>query len=178
MLADRLLRRAGGVMNPRQMAMSDEHREKRKRGRDEEGDTNAQDLENEELVLRYGDKINESSVQAAASKFNRGRVEGAVTAGSRAAAPSTHTMKLRDQKQQRKELARERVQEDIRRGDEFSSGKGQGDVKRGKLDPFAYVPLNRRFMNKRHSRQAVQRFEAVSTKTFKGNKAKMVYEKK
>lgn len=181
MIADRLLRRAGGVMNPRQMATSDEHQEKRKRGRDDGDNATAQDLENDELVLRYGDKINESSVKAAASQFNRGRVEGDASAGARPGArpgaPSSHTVKLRDQKQQRKELARERVQEDIRLGDEFSSGKGQGDVKRGSLDPFAYVPLNRRFMNKRHSRQAVQRFEAVSTKTFKGNKAKMVYGK-
>lgn len=177
LLADRLLRRAGGVMNPRQMATSDEHRDKRKRGRDDEEDATAQDLENDELVLRYGDKINERSVQAAASKFNRGRLEGESKPKDKSATPSTHTMKLRDQKQHRKDLARERVQEDIRLGDEFSSGKGQGDVKRGKLDPFAYVPLNRRFMNKRHSRQAVQRFEAVSTKTFKGNKAKMVYGK-
>mmetsp|Transcript_32710 Transcript_32710/g.37886 ORF Transcript_32710/g.37886 Transcript_32710/m.37886 type:complete len:1233 (-) Transcript_32710:131-3829(-) len=170
-LADRLLRRTG-VVDPRRLATDpeDANTARRKRGRTDEDDA-ADDLVNDELVLRYGGSHDEQAAAKATAAYNRGRTEGATSASQRnAGAPSSVTMKLRDQKQAKKEMNKTRVLEDIRLGDEYR-GKGSGDVKRGSTDPFAYVPLNRRFMNKRHRRQAVQRFEAVGTTALKGNKA-------
>lgn len=167
-LADKLLRRTGGVINPRQL--DEEGGAKRKRGRDDDNAAE-EDLVNDELVLRYGGSVDEEAARKAATAYNRGRTESATSASSRSG-PSAVTLKLRDQKNAKRQMTREMVEADIRKGDEYATGRGGGDVKRGSVDPFAYVPLNRRFMNKRHRRQAVQRFEAVNNKTLKGNKAK------
>jgi hypothetical protein len=53
---------------------------------------------------------------------------------------------------------------DIQSGQEFRGRKGaQGDVvKRNKQEPFAYVPLNTHFLNKRLQKKAQSRFERVS----------------
>ncbi|EAN79222.1 hypothetical protein, conserved [Trypanosoma brucei brucei TREU927] len=118
-----------------------------------------EDFENDELLLRYGDKINN---------------EGAAAAARRVVGPGVNQVeRLREQKQEKRELKRARVEADIIRGDEFK-GTGEGDVRRGGLAPYAYVPLNRQYMNRRHQREAIQRLEVVAQRSnLKGNKAKL-----
>ncbi|CCW60911.1 unnamed protein product [Phytomonas sp. EM1] len=82
--------------------------------------------------------------------------------------------KQREQKAVKQELKRRRVEEDIRKGDEFV-GRGAGDIKSGNIEPFAYVPLNRTYMNRRNTRQALHRFEVIQGRSLKGEKAKAVY---
>ncbi|KPI89852.1 hypothetical protein ABL78_1021 [Leptomonas seymouri] len=162
-MADRLLRRSNGLVTA--SALNDEANArpgKRSRAEDE-------DFENEELVLRYGSRVSEDAAKKATEAYKAGR--GAV-------GPSAlQVSRLRDQKAANRELKRQRVEEDIRKGDEFR-GAGEGDVKRGNLEPFAYVPLNRRYMNRRNARHAVHRFEVVANKHLKGNKAKLAKEAK
>ncbi|KPA81047.1 hypothetical protein ABB37_04414 [Leptomonas pyrrhocoris] len=162
-MADRLLRRSNGLVVA--SALNDEASArpgKRSRADDE-------DFENEELALRYGSRATEDAAKKATETYKAGR--GAV-------GPSAlQVSRLRDQKAANRELKRQRVEEDIRKGDEFR-GTGDGDVKRGNVEPFAYVPLNRRYMNRRNTRHAVHRFEAVANKHLKGNKAKLAKEAK
>ncbi|KAK7201340.1 NUC173 domain containing protein [Novymonas esmeraldas] len=160
-MAERLLRRSNGLVTAAALNDSANARPgKRSRAEDE-------DFENEELTLRYGSRVTEDAAQKAAEAYKAGR--GVV-------GPSAlQVARLRDQKAVSREVKRQRVEEDIRKGDEFR-GTGDGDVKRGNLDPFAYVPLNRRYMNRRHLRHAVHRFEAVASKHLKGNKAKAAKE--
>ncbi|CAC9533849.1 conserved hypothetical protein [Leishmania infantum JPCM5] len=156
-MAERLLRRRSGLMVA--SALSDEasgRPGKRSRAEDE-------DFENEELTLRYGSRATEDAAQRATEVYKGGRGSVGLSA--------LQVSRLRDQKAVKREMKRQRVEEDIRKGDEFR-GAGDGDVKRGNLDPFAYVPLNRRYMNRRNARDAVHRFEAVTNKHLKGNKAK------
>ncbi|ORC91599.1 ribosomal rRNA-processing protein 12 [Trypanosoma theileri] len=154
-MAERLLRRNNGLIHAE--ALNDAAVGKRgKRSR-----ADAEDFENDELMLRYGNKINGEAVERATT-----------TAEPRVGPGVNQIAKLRDQMREKRELKRARVEEDIRKGDEFK-GTGQGDVKRGNMAPFAYVPLNRQFMNKRHQREAVQRLEAVVHEHLKGNKAKL-----
>nr|CCC94842.1 unnamed protein product [Trypanosoma congolense IL3000] len=118
-----------------------------------------EDFENDELVLRYGSKINNEAVASA--------TRHAVGPGA------NQVERLREQKQEKRELKRARVEADILRGDEFK-GSGAGDVRRGGLAPYAYVPLNRQYMNRRHQREAIQRLEIVArSRHLKGNKAKI-----
>lgn len=125
-----------------------------------------EDFENDELVLRYGGQATKEAAERAESAFN--------AANKRVVGPGANQVeKLRSQKEDRRALKRQRVEEDIKKGEEFV-GSGVGDVKRGSIDPYAYVPLNRRFMNRRHSRQALHRFEVVTHKPLKGEKAKAV----
>lgn len=131
-----------------------------KRGREE-----LDDFVNEELVLRYGGKAsNEVSGSLAQEiKNDNHRVVG----------PSVNQIqKLRTQKEEQQALKKVRVEEDIRKGEEFI-GTGLGDVKRGNIDPYAYVPLNRKYMNRRNARHSLYRFEVVSHKQLKGEKAKV-----
>lgn len=162
-MADRLLRRSNGLVTP--SALNDEANArpgKRSRAEDE-------DFENSELVLRYGSRVTDDAAKKAAEAYKAGR--GVV-------GPSAlQVSRLRDQKAANRELKRQRVEEDIRKGDEFR-GSGVGDVKRGNVEPFAYVPLNRRYMNRRNARHAVHRFEAVANRHLKGNKAKVANEAK
>lgn len=47
-------------------------------------------------------------------------------------------------------------------GEKYKSAKGKGDViKAGKLEPFSYIQLNPRMLNKRLKSQAVKSFEKV-----------------
>ncbi|GET92009.1 hypothetical protein, conserved [Leishmania tarentolae] len=158
-MAERLLQRRNGLVVA--SALNDEasgRPGKRSRAEDE-------DFENEELTLRYGSRATEDAAEKSMDMYKRGR--GAV-------GPSAlQVSRLRDQKAVKREIKRQRVEEDIRKGDEFR-GAGDGDVKRGSLDPFAYVPLNRRYMNRRNARDAVHRFEVVANKHLKGDKAKAV----
>lgn len=166
-LADRLLRRPpllsqqvldGGA------ATSNVRRGKR--GREE-----MEDDENEQLVLRYNSRTTDATVEREMAKLN---VKTGGEAGGRRVGPSAlQITRLRDQKAERRELKRQRVEEDIRKGDEFK-GTGDGDIRRGNLDPFAYVPLNRRYMNRRNARDALHRFEVVHHKPLKGEKARAV----
>ncbi|KAG5469886.1 hypothetical protein CUR178_02028 [Leishmania enriettii] len=162
-MAEQLLRRRSGLVSA--SALNDEANArpgKRARAEDE-------DFENEELTLRYGSRVTEDAAQKATEAYKRDR--GLV-------GPSAlQVARLRDQKAAKREMKRHRVEEDIHKGDEFL-GTGDGDVKRGNIDPFAYVPLNRRYMNRRNTRHAVHRFEAVANKHLKGNKAKAAKEAK
>ncbi|KAH9593153.1 putative domain NUC173 [Trypanosoma melophagium] len=154
-MAERLLRRNNGLIHADTLndaALG-------KRGKRTRAD--AEDFENDELMRRYGNKVSGAAVERATS-----------TAESRVGPGVNQIAKLRDQKREKRELKRARVEEDIRKGEEFK-GRGQGDVKRGNMAPFAYVPLNRQYMNKRHQREAVQRLEAVVHEHLKGNKAKL-----
>eukprot|EP00796_Vickermania_ingenoplastis_P008419 gene8419-5899_t len=131
-----------------------------KRTRDE-----LEDFENDELVLRYGGKATKEAAERSEQRFN---------AENKRVGPSTNQIqKLRSQKEDIQALKRQRVEEDIRKGEEFV-GSGVGDVKRGNIEPYAYVPLNRRYMNRRNARQALHRFEVVTHKQLKGEKAKSV----
>ncbi len=65
------------------------------------------------------------------------------------------------------------MESDIKTGAEFASKSALGgDVRKGAAEPFAYVPLNRRFLNKRNRAVAKFRFKAVATVSKKGEKAK------
>jgi ribosomal RNA-processing protein 12 len=55
----------------------------------------------------------------------------------------------------------------VQGGDRFKADKAGGDVKKGKLDPFAYVPLDPAQLNKRSRGSAHKRFEAVIRKPSK-----------
>ena len=47
-------------------------------------------------------------------------------------------------------------------GEAYKSSKGKGDVlKAGKHEPFAYIKLNPKMLNKRYKEQAVKSFEGV-----------------
>lgn len=47
-------------------------------------------------------------------------------------------------------------------GSAYQSTKGKGDVlKAGKYEPFAYIQLNPKMLNKRHKEKAVKSFEGV-----------------
>lgn len=47
-------------------------------------------------------------------------------------------------------------------GDKYRSAKGKGDViKAGKLEPFSYIQLNPRMLNKRLKSQAIKSFAKV-----------------
>lgn len=50
-------------------------------------------------------------------------------------------------------------------GDVYKAKKAKGDVlKPGKLEPFAYVPLNPKFLNKRRKAKAINQFTKYTTK--------------
>lgn len=121
-----------------------------------------EDFENEELVLRYGTKAGQEKAEAESATIRR----------DNQSLNAAKLQKLRTDKEDKRATRRLRVEEDIRKGEEFK-GAGIGDVKRGNVDPYAYIPLNRRYMNRRHARQSLHRFEVVSHTQLKGEKAKM-----
>lgn len=41
----------------------------------------------------------------------------------------------------------------------YKNTKGGGDVKKGKYDPFAYIPLDPTLLNKRVRKQAIEKFK-------------------
>lgn len=154
-MADRLLRRSNGLVHAD--ALNDGALGRHgKRSRAE-----AEDFENDELLLRYGKKVGNEAAQRAAS-----------AAEHRVGLGANQIEKLRDQKLAKRELKRMRVEEDISKGEEFK-GAGEGDVQRGNMAPYAYVPLNRRYMNRRHQREAVQRLMTVAHSHLRGSKAKL-----
>ncbi|EPY24775.1 ribosomal rRNA-processing protein 12 [Angomonas deanei] len=160
MLAERLLGKNTSLYSPDAMNAGAQSRPggNKKRGRDD-----AEDLENEELMRRYGSKTAEEASKIAAERFNRQK--GKV-------GPSVNQItKMRDAKEEKRAFKRMRMEEDIKKGEEFQ-GTGGGDIRRGNIEPYAYVPLNRRYMNKRHARQALQRFETIAKRNVKGEKAK------
>jgi len=53
-------------------------------------------------------------------------------------------------------------------GSMFKSKKAGGDVKKGGMDPYAYLPLDSRFMNKKKARQASKGLQAVISGTKAG----------
>ncbi|KAF8283912.1 putative NUC173 domain containing protein [Trypanosoma cruzi] len=154
-MADRLLHRG------RHLAHADSLNERALGMRGKRFRVEAEDFENDELLLRYGNKINNESA--------RGTI---AAAQSRVGPGANQIEKLRDQQREKRELKRMRVEEDIRKGEEFK-GKGDGDVRRGNMAPYAYIPLNRQYMNKRHQREAMQRLMTVAHPHMKGNKAKL-----
>lgn len=47
-------------------------------------------------------------------------------------------------------------------GSVYQSSKGKGDVlKKGKYEPFAYIQLNPKMLNKRNKEKAVKSFESI-----------------
>jgi len=67
---------------------------------------------------------------------------------------------------------RVRPHADVRGGAQFKgSGATGGDIKKGGMEPFAYVPLNARFLNKRHVKKSTTRMKVGGT-ALKGGKAK------
>lgn len=64
---------------------------------------------------------------------------------------------------------RKRGTEDV--GKEYRSKKASGDVKKkGKLDPYAYIPLDPKLMAKRNKRSAVSRYGGSVGKRKNGRK--------
>jgi ribosomal RNA-processing protein 12 len=58
-------------------------------------------------------------------------------------------------------------------GSAYKSGKGQGDtLKAGKYEPFAYIQLNPKMLNKRNKAKAVKSFEGIVSHGKKLNKRK------
>eukprot|EP00758_Cryptobia_borreli_P002057 Tbor_TRINITY_DN2749_c0_g1::TRINITY_DN2749_c0_g1_i1::g.15213::m.15213/K14794/RRP12; ribosomal RNA-processing protein 12 len=130
-----------------------------KRGRDE-----VQDFENEELLLRHG-KVSDMEFVA-----NQMKDKGI---NPSSAAHEKKVSAFIQEKEELRAAKKARFEKDIRKGDEFKArGNALGDVKKGGVDPYAYVPLDRRFMNKRHRQHAVKRLESVLHKgNSKGFKA-------
>ncbi|CCW71649.1 unnamed protein product [Phytomonas sp. Hart1] len=62
------------------------------------------------------------------------------------------------------------MKEDIRKGEEFV-GSGAGDIKSGNIESFAYVPLNRTYINLHIGRQTLHRFKVIQSKFFESEKA-------
>lgn len=161
-LAQRLLAQTGRVMGPNVVnvrGLNSGETVDRKRKRDD-----VTDFENEELLRRYGD----SSASAA-------RLEGGVAAAAmrrvQAAAPSALTQALREQTAAQRDAKRQRLEKDIKTGAEFENTTALGDHKQGNLEPFAYVPLHPKYLNKRHVAVSAKRFKAVEHKGLKGAKA-------
>lgn len=161
-LADRLLRRGGAAggpsINARDLLRDAEEHDAGKRKRDD-----VTDFENEELLRKHGGAADESFARAQEEKLkgNKG-----ITAAQ--------LQRLRNEKAEAREEKRKRMEQDIKTGEEFQTDRGFGDVKRGAVDPFAYVPLNRKFLNKRNMRFADTRLDAVTSKSFKGEKARRI----
>ena len=64
---------------------------------------------------------------------------------------------------------RQRVEADVRTGSQFRAKTGSyGDVKKGAVDPYAYVPLNAKYLNKRHRMKSISRMGAVDETAKKG----------
>jgi len=54
-------------------------------------------------------------------------------------------------------------------GEEFSAKKGKGDIlKVGKVQPYAYLPLNRTLLNKRKQKKASTQFTNIVNAAKKG----------
>ncbi|EPY30587.1 ribosomal rRNA-processing protein 12 [Strigomonas culicis] len=164
-MVQRLLGRAKPMTNADAINESAQSRPG-KRGRVE-----AEDLENDELVRRFGTRTADEAAKKASEAFNR---RHPATVGGADGAPAAADARLAKdwyRKAERREEKRVRVEEDVRKGEEFK-GTGAGDIRKGNIEPYAYVPLNRRYMNRRNARQAVHRFQIVSHKQLKGEKAK------
>lgn len=154
-----------------------------KRGRDGE----VQDYENDEIILRYGKGADDKRVQAHLAAQNRGAGSNAAAlaaaqtfsssqtaGGGRSGAVAYAKAQFLAKQQEKRDIKRSRFEDDIKKGEEYEgkNNSGLGDVKRGGIDPYAYVPLDRRFMNKRHRVHGVRRFESVVNKgNLKGGKA-------
>eukprot|EP00658_Telonema_sp_P-2_P081207 TRINITY_DN8270_c0_g1_i3.p1 TRINITY_DN8270_c0_g1~~TRINITY_DN8270_c0_g1_i3.p1 ORF type:complete len:1124 (-),score=391.12 TRINITY_DN8270_c0_g1_i3:77-3448(-) len=154
-----------------------------KRGRDGE----VQDYENDEIILRYGKGADDKRVQAHLAAQNRGAGSNAAAlaaaqtfsssqtaGGGRSGAVAYAKAQFLAKQQEKRDIKRSRFEDDIKKGEEYegNNNSGLGDVKRGGIDPYAYVPLDRRFMNKRHRVHGVRRFESVVNKgNLKGGKA-------
>ena len=153
-MADKLLRKGATIA-------ADSLNETGKRGRDRDDDV--EDFENEQLILRYGQSRDDETVKRQMA------AKGIVDAPGKNLAKA-----FQEKREAAREEKRARFERDIRKGEEFEGRKGAlGDVKKGTVDPYAYVPLDRRFMNKRHRKHAVGRFKAVITKgNLKGGKAR------
>ena len=140
----------------------------------------AVDYENDELIRLHGGDSG-SGAQPAPSRGPAmfGTPAGGSTSGggdgSLAGRPSRVTQQRRAAVVENRAAKKRRVESDIKTGEQFASkGTHGGDVKKGTQDPFAYVPLNRRFLNKRNRAVAKFRFKAVAAPTLKGDKAKAV----
>lgn len=61
---------------------------------------------------------------------------------------------------------------EYRSGAVYKSSKAKGDVKRGNVDPFAYLPLDRRQLHKKTNqrRPVTQRYDRMATAAQKGAK--------
>lgn len=130
-----------------------------KRSRDE-----LEDFENQELILRHGGKGVKESSEKLMEKYTSDK--------KNAVGPGVNQLqKMWAQKEEKQALKKLRVEQDIKKGEEFA-GTGLGDVKRGNVEPYAYVPLNRQFMNRRNARQSLHRFQVIDHKQLKGEKAK------
>jgi ribosomal RNA-processing protein 12 len=166
-LADRLLtqarelKKARPSLNPRDFNMAD--------SRLPEKTAEAEDFENEEMLRMYGkrgrDEHSDEELIDGPAKTKTGGEDGAK--------PTAATVRDRERILAVRERKRRRLEDDIKTGEEFASVHGSGDIKRGNVDPFAYVPLNRAMLNKRNANLRLKRYEAVSTKNKKGGKARM-----
>lgn len=59
----------------------------------------------------------------------------------------------------------------VKTGKEYRAKKARGDVKiRGKPDPYAYVPLSRKLLNKRNKAKATGRLNKIFKSAVKGAK--------
>lgn len=155
-----------------------------KRGRGRDGEV--QDYENQELILRYGKGSDDKRVAAhmraggagagtnAAALAAAQAATAAAKGDNRGSALAYAKAQFLAKQMEKREAKRARFEQDIKKGEEYQgkNNTGLGDVKSGGIDPYAYVPLDRRFMNKRHRVHGVRRFESVAHKgNLKGGKA-------
>lgn len=121
--------------------------------------------EDEEDKASEADSGSEDETDAAPRKKVRISVEGdtgdARETGRKAVAvpaPQRRPSKKREEKP------------DLYLGEEYVSKKGaRGDIKKqGLPDPYAYVPLNAKYLNRRLSRKSLKRFAGVAGKTKTG----------
>jgi len=66
----------------------------------------------------------------------------------------------------------------VHTGEKFQSQKATGDVKRGNVDPFAYLPLNPSLLNRRKNAKASQQFDKIAKAAKKGARSKSFDQKK
>jgi len=75
------------------------------------------------------------------------------------------------EKQQRKVVSGKRSK-DKHSGEEFKAKKAGGDIKKGKLDPYAYIKLDPKFLNKRNKNKGTKQFENIVKGAKKGSQVK------
>jgi ribosomal RNA-processing protein 12 len=117
-----------------------------------------QDFENDELVRMHGTD----------EDYRR-----ALNLTAKTKAPSSITVANRERHAEARDRKRQRFEESgVKTGDEFQSTRALGDVKKGNVDPFAYVPLHPKYLNRRHAKERTERLRVLTgNRGLRGEKA-------